>query len=506
MDQINIFEELYKKLPIWNKPLSIIEMYGGIGSQLKALKNIGVNVKNHTLVEVDIDATISYAAIHCGLNEKLKTYEFPTKEEIIKHLYPFNWWSNEKPKDIKKLKISKLQKLFLAQSLTNNLGDVFQLQGKDLPNVDLITWSTPCQDFSIAGKQSGFSGNKGGLTFVTLNLFKELKELNKSPTFLLFENVPAIMSKTFIHGFNVMRKNLRDLGYENLTLRLNAKNFGIPQNRDRVFILSIKKEYLDGFRYDIPKEKELKLRLKDMLESNVDEKFYLSDKQISQISSWNSQQNPIENAKTKDDKTLQCITAKSNTSMNASMLLIKETTNIDIYDFSSSENFIGDKSRIKKNVEIFDTILTNPKKGIIVKGNYMPSNHNASRIVDDEGIAPTVMENHGTVTAIVEKKIIYDKPLKRKGWHHKAKEVLNTEGITTCLTTQSNNLLQKIKEPNNLRIRKLTPKECWRLMGFDDIDVDNASQHISNSALYKQAGNSIVIDVLEAIFKNLFSI
>lgn len=104
------------------------------------------------------------------------------------------------------------------------------------------------------------------------------------------------------------------------------------------------------------------------------------------------------------------------------------------------------------------------KSGIIVLGNYSPSGHDASRIVDENGITPTVKENHGTVTAVA------------------------TKG----------------RFMNNLRIRKLTPKECFRLMGFDDEDFYKAEAVNSNAQLYKQAGNSIVVDVIEKIYEKLF--
>ena len=105
---------------------------------------------------------------------------------------------------------------------------------------------------------------------------------------------------------------------------------------------------------------------------------------------------------------------------------------------------------------------------------------------------------------MVEKKIKYEEPLEREGWHNMNKIVLNPEGISTTINAQSNNSLQKIKEPN-LRIRKLMPIECWRLMGFEDEDFYKAqSVGISNTQLYKQAGNSIVVNVLERIFNNLF--
>ena len=105
---------------------------------------------------------------------------------------------------------------------------------------------------------------------------------------------------------------------------------------------------------------------------------------------------------------------------------------------------------------------------------------------------------------MVEKKIKYEEPLEREGWHNMNKIVLNPDGISTTINAQSNNSLQKIKEPS-LRIRKLTPLECWRLMGFDDEDFYKAQgAGISNTQLYKQAGNSIVVNVLEKIFINLF--
>ena len=154
------------------------------------------------------------------------------------------------------------------------------------------------------------------------------------------------------------------------------------------------------------------------------------------------------------------------------------------------------------------------KSGIIVLGNYSPSGHDASRIVDENGVAPTVKENHGTVTAVATEgnneminddvQIIREEPLQCVGWHRNAKEVLSVDGLCRTLSTQSNNLATKIKEKETMRIRKLTPKECWRLMGFDDEDFYKAEAVNSNSQLYKQAGNSIVVDVIEKIYENLF--
>lgn len=100
-------------------------------------------------------------------------------------------------------------------------------------------------------------------------------------------------------------------------------------------------------------------------------------------------------------------------------------------------------------------------------------------------------------------KVIREEPLKKDSWHRNAKEVISDKGISTTIPAQSNNLVRKIKESKSLRIRKLTPKECWRLMGFDDEDFEKASQVNSNTQLYKQAGNSIVVNVLVGILGNL---
>ena len=154
------------------------------------------------------------------------------------------------------------------------------------------------------------------------------------------------------------------------------------------------------------------------------------------------------------------------------------------------------------------------KSGIIVLGNYSPSGHDASRIVDENGVALTVKENHGTVTAVAIReseqmnKTSY-KPvcLNSKGGRNGIEglqpsiqdRVYDSEAISTSVTTSY--------MPNfthGLRIRKLTPKECWRLMGFDNEDFYKAEAVNSNSQLYKQAGNSIVVDVIEKIYEKLF--
>ena len=156
--------------------------------------------------------------------------------------------------------------------------------------------------------------------------------------------------------------------------------------------------------------------------------------------------------------------------------------------------------------------------GIIVLGNYSPSGHDASRIVGENGVAPTVKENHGTVTAVAtEERSMNNEPFivasrgrnpenpsdRTTGSPTEQRLEPNTKGLCNTLTTVQKDNYVAEPQQSNLRIRKLTPKECFRLMGFDDEDFYKAEAVNSNTQLYKQAGNSIVVDVLEAIFTNL---
>ena len=151
------------------------------------------------------------------------------------------------------------------------------------------------------------------------------------------------------------------------------------------------------------------------------------------------------------------------------------------------------------------------KSGIIVLGNYSPSGHDASRIVDENGVAPTVKENHGTVTAVAREKsnkiMIDEAPKKLFNIYPKGGQAGNVYDANCCAPCLpgfgAGGGGKEMKVLEELRIRKLTPKECFRLMGFDDEDFYKAEAVNSNTQLYKQVGNSIVVDVLEAIFTNL---
>ena len=396
----------------------VLSLFSGIGAFEKALKNIGVDYDLVGYSEIDKYASKSYAAVH-NVNESM------------------------------------------------NLGDITKINEKELPkDIDLITYGFPCQDISLAGKQKGLfnedgSKTRSGLFFEALRIIEETQ-----PRVAIAENVKNLTGKKFKPQFDIVLKSLEDAGYNNYWQVLNAKDYGIPQNRERVFIVSIRKD-IDNRNFKFPELFELKLRLKDMLDDEVDEKYYLSKEQIERINNSNFMQ---EKKRLQEKDYVDTLLARDY--KDPKCVAVEPKRIGGLFDTEKSKHQAGsiwDKERISPTIDTMqggyrqplvtiDDNVSNDEIKINVIGNYSPSGYDASRIVDENGLAPTVKENHGTVTATIQ----------------------------------------------NYRIRKLTPKECWRLMGFDDEDFEKAEKVNSNTQLYKQAGNSIVVDVLENIFIELF--
>lgn len=501
--------------------MKLFSLFSGIGGPEKALKRLGIEYELVGYSEIDKYASKSYSAVH--------------EESEIK-----NYW------------------------------DITKINGVELPDFDLLTWGFPCQDISIAGKQAGIhEGTRSGLYYDGLRILKA-----KKPKYSLIENVKALTSKKFADTFESILKDLDEAGYNNYWQVLDAKDYGIPQHRERVFIVSIRKDINQEFVF--PEKEELKLKLKDLLEDEVEEKYYLSDRMIQTFSDMTNRNgyvrgkcfkphsldddrvantikttagsrpednfvkrkydefidekgyvpeifNPYNKSEIKD--VAKTITGEcGSTTSSAAHLIVKEPRLYDQAYQTAQENECEDGDTIdafNKKVNksgISPTVTTRPegfKTAILIPeatkkgyaeatdgdGVYINRPHQKRGVVQKDKIQ--TIKTTPDVGVVVEKKIKYEEPLEREGWHKKAKEVLNPDGISTCIHTQSNNLLQKIKEPT-LRIRKLTPLECWRLMGFDDEDFYKAqSVGISNTQLYKQAGNSIVVNVLEKIFNNL---
>ena len=227
-EQIQLFEYSMPRFHIGDRPIRLIETFAGIGSQFKALKNIGANVESWKMIEIDPYAVRSFNAIH---------------------------GTNYEPMDITKIH---------ADDLEIRERERF---------VYILTYSFPCQDLSLAGNQKGMSKGKGTRSGLLWEIERILIECNELPQILLMENVPQVIGTKNLSDFIEWRRKLESLGYSNYVELLNAKDYGIPQNRNRCFMVSI----LGDYYYRFPTKQKLTLKLKDMLEDKVDEKYYLSD-------------------------------------------------------------------------------------------------------------------------------------------------------------------------------------------------------------------------------------
>ena len=427
--------------------IKLLSLFSGIGAFEKALTNLGVQYEVVNYCEIDKYASKSYSAIH-GIPESK------------------NLW------DITKV-------------------DAFNLS-KD---IDLLTYGFPCQDISLAGKQKGMFNEDGtltrsGLFFKALDIIECVK-----PKIAIAENVKALTSKKFTEEFKIVLDSLEKAGYHNYWKVLNAKDYGIPQNRERVFIVSIRKD-IDHYIFEFPKPYSLEKRLKDFLEPHVDEQYYLSDKMIGYISATGTA-----NFKNPDCKINLDIARPLTTDQNKRA----GTTNYicdDLPDnFDLQNHCLQIREKTKKGyteAQDGDGVYINrphQKRGVVQKGmiQTIKTSPDIGVVVNDE-IKPKLVGGIG------------DKKSNGGTQYYQQDRIYDSESIAMAYPanlTSGSYYYQVNTQP--LRIRKLTPKECFRLMGFSDEDFSKAEQvPTSNAQLYKQAGNSIVVNVLEEILKELF--
>lgn len=339
-----------------NKPLRLIELFAGIGAQAKALENLGIKFEHYRICEIDKYAVKSYNAIH-GTN-----------------------------------------------FITSNIA---QISGEDLGIVDtdkfgyIMTYSFPCTDLSNVGKRQGMSRDSGTRSSLLWQVERLLKETKQLPQILLMENVPDVLSEKNNKDFFAWCKFLERLGYTNKYAVLNAKDFGIPQNRKRCFMLS----WLGDYYYDFPEKIQMKSFV-DFLE--FDERYIINPEKLTQ-----TQKN--------------CIKHLANGAL------------------SKTIRSGGIKSRDRHEWGVYSVELRQSEKFIKNKSLYI------------ENFSKTICAQH-LLSYTIDGRVYFD----------------------------------------------YSPKECWRLMGFTDKDFEKASKVNSNAQLYKQAGNTIVVDVLVNIFKNLF--
>lgn len=350
------------------------------------------------------------------------------------------------------------------------------------------------------------------------------------------ENVKALTQEKFRADFRRWREVLQDMGYKNYVQVMNATDYGVPQHRERVFMVSIR----NGEKpFYFPKPFALEKRLKDVLEDEVDEKYYLSDERIEGMLYSTSKERERGNGFKFEPVGGEDIahTIKTTQSRKTdNFLKVMQVGNIyprtgnpqagriysdkgvspalDTMEGGNTQPKIIQRGRGYNKGGDFDicpTISTSswehnnmvaePK--IMKVGNYSPSGHNASAILDPNGISPTVMENHGTVNAVVEPKII----LENEGGANVSQErrVYSPDGISCVIDTSCPGRPKIGEHGETYRIRRITPREAFRLMDVSEEDIDKMiGAGISNSQLYKLAGNSIVVSCLYHIFRKMF--
>ena len=257
--------------------LRVFEAFSGYGSQSIALRNLGIDYEVVGISEIDCDALISYSAIRDldKLNMDIsKTIEEMKEELMVKNVgYDFK----KQKSSIPRMKEEKLKKVYLSDILSNNFGDISLINENLIPEHDLFTYSFPCTDISVAGKQEGLVKGKtrSGLLYECEKIIEV-----KRPKYLLLENVKNLVGKKYKKQFDEWLNYLETLGYTNYWKVLNSKDYGIPQNRERVFVVSILGKH-KPFRF--PQGFELKKTIFDLLECNIDDKYLLSEKCIDKM-------------------------------------------------------------------------------------------------------------------------------------------------------------------------------------------------------------------------------
>ncbi len=478
--------------------ISINELFSGIGAQRKAFERIGITYEVVGISEIDKYAIQSYEAMF---------------------------------------------------GETRNYGDITKIERLDY--ADLWTYSFPCQDISVAGNQKGISKDtRSGLLYEVQRLLNVAKDDGTLPKYLLLENVKNLVGKKFKSQFDNWLFYLKELGYKTYWQVLNAKDYGIPQNRERVFALSIRNDL--NVKYKFPEKEKLFKRLADILENDVDDKFYLKQSTVDffiKNSLLNEEKGNGFRFKPHNPNNANlafAVTTKAGARMDDNFVsnknlndgpffqfdkkgilsvreaTIKGYTNVDIGDSINIERPNSKTRRGRVGRGVAQTLTTAPQQVVIEKYIGASRGRNPDNLSDRTVGIPTKqrleINSQGlsnTITTVqkdnlvIENKVNLDKPIRLGGifdklnQKHQAGSIWDIDAVSPTIDTMQGGYRQPLVI-SSLRIRKLTPKECWRLMGFDDEDFEKAQlSGVSNSQLYKQAGNSIVVDVLEKIFINL---
>ena len=401
--------------------LRVFEAFSGIGTQRMALKRLGIAHEVIGISEINAHSIRTYEAIH---------------------------------------------------GKTTNFGDISKVDPQTLPDFDLFTYSFPCQDLSVAGKQQGMikGQTRSGLLYECEKIIEA-----KRPKYLLLENVKNLVGRKFKPAFEEWLAYLESLGYTNYWQVLNSKHYGVPQNRERVFVVSILGEHES---YEFPKPFETIPSIKSVLEENVDEKYYLNQPfHISSLKGFEAHPEEQIIRYLGKDLTLPCVCASrgryiNNPNSRVSGLPTQQFLELNPNDTSNA------LTTVQKDNYIIEWVAQEAKR-LAEKTRKEPIE---VTVKPNKDLRPHRLDPKKS--GLSELNINYD------------------ENCAHVVTTSHAPKIYGVS--TDFRIRKMTPLECWRLMGISDEDFQKAETVTTTTQLYRQAGNAIVVDVLEVIFKALF--
>lgn len=463
-----------------DKPIRLIELFAGYGSQHFALEYLGANFESWKICEWAVKSIQAYKDAHFS-HDNTDYSKGLSKDEIDQFLFKKSISSNyNEPmsfEQIKRLGEDKARTIYNNIIATHNIVSVVNCKAEDLELVDrdkytyMLTYSFPCQDLSKAGYGKGMTKCSGTRSGMLWEVERILDECNGNlPQALVMENVPDVIGEKNKLDFAKWYQKLESLGYANFYQILNAKDYGIPQNRARCFMVSILGDYF----YNFPSKVKLEKRLKDFLEPHVDEKYYLSEKMINYISATNQKWTGNNNG------------AYINKDIASTLNTGEGSRRCDASNYVSED--------LPENIDLSILIKEKTKKGyaVAVDGDGIYIN----RPQQKRGVV--VKTKNKRIHKIIEDNDLFDKDPSFLDIYNQ-KVVPNDVGsLKAGMDHQQGNIIY-----NQLRIRKLTPKECFRLMGVKDEDYERIAINQSNASLYHLAGDSIVVDVLMYIFKQM---
>lgn len=550
MNQLSLFDGK-NPFKITNK-IRLIELFAGYGSQYLALKYLGANVESYKICEWAVKSIQAYKDAHFS-NDNTDYSKWLSYSQIVEYLLEKGISANyNEPMtidQIKRMGEQKCRQVYNNIKATHNLVNIQQVKGEDLEIVDteqntyIMTYSFPCQDLSKAGLGKGMekgSGTRSGMLWEVERILEECVTIGNLPQVLLMENVPDVIGTNNIKHFASWLSKLESLGYHCYWKVLNGRNHGIPQNRERCFMISLLGDYLYQFPQPIPLER----KLRDLLESEVDEKYYLSDKAVKGALNTNFVTSKLENKIPKngiiptlmarDFKDPKCVVVEI-PKVNVNGKDYEITKNCENYIEWYQKGFLDIETRAWKDDKIAPTLHTNWGKtkilesqnlktklcndliasGKVKEGNVIRHSYSSSRLKnfyisnsENQDCSPTLDTRCDCLGVVINSKNKRLHQLVGKtefGEETLALDCYNQITHKNCMQTIKANVDTSNMHMvyNNLRIRKLTPKECFRLMGVRDKDFERIAQNQSNASLYHLAGDSIIVDVLMAIFRQI---